>query len=199
MNKKCRKCQKTKPVSEFVKNRRLADGYGLYCKICSRLNSKKYYEKHREREKARIRAHQIENKEHIQTYKKKYRLENKDKIRDYNNEYNAIRYASDESFRICNRIGGCLYSLLTGKIQTSKYAYLIGCSVEEWRAHIESTWKEGMNWENYGTVWQVDHIRPRASFDHTVENERAHCFNYKNTQALSIEDHLKKTLNDRGC
>lgn len=45
---------------------------------------------------------------------------------------------------------------------------LVGCTVDELRAHLESTWTEGMSWETYGrgeNCWVIDHIKPLASFE----------------------------------
>jgi hypothetical protein len=51
-----------------------------------------------------------------------------------------------------------------------------------------------MNLENYGD-WQLDHIKPIASFDLNDENELKKCFNYKNVQPLWKEDNQTKSDN----
>lgn len=43
----------------------------------------------------------------------------------------------------------------------------IGCSGEELKAHLESQFKPGMTWDNYGFgsgKWVIDHIRPISNF-----------------------------------
>ena len=41
---------------------------------------------------------------------------------------------------------------------------LLGCDAHAAKLHIQNQFTEGMSWENYGD-WDVDHIRPCASFN----------------------------------
>lgn len=68
---------------------------------------------------------------------------------------------------------------------------LIGCSIEDLRAHIESQFQPGMTWENYGK-WHVDHIRPCVSFNLLDPMQQQECFHYTNLQPLWAEDNIKK-------
>jgi hypothetical protein len=43
--KQCRHCLETKPLAEFYKDVRRADGHGVYCKPCQKKISAQYYEK----------------------------------------------------------------------------------------------------------------------------------------------------------
>ena len=49
-----------------------------------------------------------------------------------------------------------------------------------------------MSWENYGTLWDIDHIKPCASFDLSLEEEQKKCFHYSNTQPLYKIDNQRK-------
>ena len=71
---------------------------------------------------------------------------------------------------------------------------LIGCTPKHLREHLESQFKPGMTWGNYGLFgWHIDHIRPCASFDLTDPEQQKACFNYKNLQPLWAEENLKKS------
>ncbi len=41
----CTGCKKTLPLSQFYKNKTNDDGKSIYCKQCTKLNAKKYYQK----------------------------------------------------------------------------------------------------------------------------------------------------------
>src|SRR5204862_6442246 len=76
---------------------------------------------------------------------------------------------------------------------------LLGCSREEFKAHLESKFQPEMTWENLGIgqgTWQIDHIVPIDKHDlTTLEGQRA-AFHYSNTQPLWYEDHLRKSATE---
>jgi hypothetical protein len=43
--KRCAGCKTNKVVSDFYKNKTNEDGCSIYCKECTKLNAKKYYQK----------------------------------------------------------------------------------------------------------------------------------------------------------
>lgn len=65
-------------------------------------------------------------------------------------------------------------------------------SVREW---ISARMVEGMNWNNYGTKWVIDHIVPIRLFDVYSEQDLKLCWHYKNLMPLLVEDNLAKEGN----
>lgn len=62
----------------------------------------------------------------------------------------------------------------------------------EMREYVESQWLEGMNWDNYGDVWVVDHIVPLKYFDARAEKEMKICWNYNNLKpSYRLDNHAK--------
>jgi hypothetical protein len=47
--KKCTGCKNDKPLSNFYKNKLIHDGHSNYCIECTKLNSKKYFQRKKER------------------------------------------------------------------------------------------------------------------------------------------------------
>ena len=45
MEKRCSGCKDTLPLDQFYKNKTNEDGKSIYCKECTKLNAKKYYQK----------------------------------------------------------------------------------------------------------------------------------------------------------
>ena len=74
-------------------------------------------------------------------------------------------------------------SLGTGSLE------LVGLTAEDLKKYIESKFKEGMSWDNYGK-WHLDHIKPL----HHSENEEdlLKLNHYTTLQPLWAEDNLKK-------
>lgn len=50
----------------------------------------------------------------------------------------------------------------------------------------------GMNWNNYGSTWVIDHVVPLRLFDFTNDDDLRVCLHYKNTMPLFKEDNLYK-------
>ena len=70
----------------------------------------------------------------------------------------------------------------------------LGCDMATFRAHLESQFKEGMLWDNYGD-WHIDHRVPlRYKLDGktpTLE-EVAQRLHYTNTQPLWASENIAK-------
>ena len=63
----------------------------------------------------------------------------------------------------------------------------------ELKYHIESLFRPGMTWENYGfRGWHIDHIIPCSYFDLSIDENQLICFNFKNLQPLWQPDNFKK-------
>ena len=65
------------------------------------------------------------------------------------------------------------------------------------KPYIESKFYGDMTWDNWGTVWELDHIVALHLFDLTNRKQFLKAINYKNLQPLTKSDHLKKTLKER--
>lgn len=151
----------------------------------SRAQSRASYHRHREKRVAEARAKRLALKSDP-VWVEKYRK--------YTRERAAERAKTDIHFRLRKRLRGrILGALARGVSKSGATVDLIGCSVPEFKKHIESLWKPGMTWENYGRFgWHIDHVRPCASFDLTDPEQQRACFHYTNTQPLWHVENLKK-------
>ena len=68
-----------------------------------------------------------------------------------------------------------------------------GCTSDEYRAHMEKQFTKRMTWDNYGTYWHDDHIRPMASFDWSDPEQRRQCEHYTNKQPLEAKKNIAKS------
>jgi len=72
-----------------------------------------------------------------------------------------------------------------------------GYTIDDFIAHIESQWKEGMHWLNHGRgpdTWQVDHIKPRDNFFYTDldDPQFIECWSLDNMQPLTSYNNAVK-------
>lgn len=128
-----------------------------------------------------------DNRDKVLDYHRQYAKQNKDKI----GEYVKNRYRNDLSFRILMNCRNRMRFYLKGK-KSDTTRNLIGCSVDELRAYLESKFTPNMNWDNYGTYWHIDHIVPCAAFDMTKEEQQRVCFNWRNLQPLEGSENNRK-------
>lgn len=56
----------------------------------------------------------------------------------------------------------------------------LGCTFAEFLSHIEAQWKPGMSWDNWGEVWELDHIKALGLFDLTLNEEQLKAVHYSN-------------------
>lgn len=206
--KKCSTCQETKPYEEYHKTNRTKDGYKCDCKKCRSLSAKQFRVKHRE--KMLEKEKEKRSKESYQNYHKEYYDKNAEKLKKYSKKsMKKLFDKNPEEFRkkkrdyareLCqknlnHRLRGNLrhrmWGVLRGIHKSESSLQLLGCSIEEWKKHLESKFTEGMSWENYGK-WHIDHIIPCTFFDLTIKENQFKCFHYSNTQPLWAEQNISK-------
>lgn len=70
------------------------------------------------------------------------------------------------------------------------YAPYFGLDIENIRQWFEYQFKKGVGWENFGKLWQFDHIIPVIYFDFSNDDELKLCWNFIN---LRVEEIKKNT------
>lgn len=159
----CAKCKQIKPIQDFHKASHTRDKRQSYCRQCAC-----------ETTLARQKNKRNEWNEYLRNY-----------VRN--------RYENDMNFRLAKmlraRLGYVLRSVGTSKSENT--FDLIGCSLADFMAYIESKWLKGMTWDNHGE-WHIDHIVPISSFNLVDPVEQRRCFHYTNCQPLWAHDNLAK-------
>jgi len=69
---------------------------------------------------------------------------------------------------------------------------LIGCTLPQFKKHLELQFSNAMTWKNYGSKWHIDHILPCSSFDHTDYNQVSRCWHWTNLRPLCAIKNLQK-------
>jgi hypothetical protein len=192
--KECTKCEQVLPIENF--GIRVYKGYSQYrsdCKECNQNYSKTYRK---------------ENPEKVLEYNRNYLSTRKDVAREWNRRYIALNrerirechrikcaeYQKDPQYRISNNCRKRVSEVMKAKKsrKVAKTYDLIGCSPKflcEWLEHqFDST----MNWGNYGSFWDIEHVIPCNSFDMTIQEEQYKCFNWTNLRPYSASRNSSK-------
>ena len=105
-------------------------------------------------------------------------------------ERNKVRKIEEPEFRIHMSCRRRVYAFVKGKSMRTQD--LVGCSWSDYRMWLESKFKVGMSWDNYGVNgWHLDHHIP-ISFAKT-EEDIFRLNHYTNLKPLWWEDNLKKS------
>lgn len=173
--KNCKRCNKEIPRNN-------------YCGKCYTLNFRErnpgrmeelcssYYEKNKDRYIERAKKRNKENPEAQAIAHAKWAK---------NSNYTMNKYHSDINFRLIKIQRARIRDALKGLNKSQTTQELIGCSIEQLKAHLESQFEPWMNWDNYGKYgWHIDHIIPISKFDLTdAEQLKAAC-NFKNLKPI---------------
>jgi hypothetical protein len=69
---------------------------------------------------------------------------------------------------------------------------LLGCSIRDFKMYLETRFKPGMTWENYGSKWHIDHIVPCAMFDLSDREQQNYCFHFSNMRPMWAEENMRR-------
>lgn len=123
---------------------------------------------------------------------KRFRTQNP----SYHAKYRRERIARDPEFRtLCllrTRTSNFISRFRKSNSRSSKTRRLLGCSVIKFREYIGELFKPGMNWDNHGKIWHLDHRIPCSKFDLSNEFHQRVCFHYSNYQPLFASDNISK-------
>jgi hypothetical protein len=195
MHKICKFCNQEKDLTNFL----LRKDSGKYRNECKKCASEKLKDWKRENEFDKYQY--IKHREKKLSAAKNYREDprNKNKIKAGKRRYLDKVLADPEKRMIRNMRRRCLLAL-KGRYKYATTFKLVGCSHEELIKYLESLWREGMSWDNYGSNedkthcgrWHIDHIKPISSFDLSKEDQQKACFHFSNLQPLWAEENLAK-------
>lgn len=143
-------------------------------------------------------AHLIRNRDkaaHAERCRR-WRISNLEHRRAWARKYMPLHRQRNPSFRVASAVRGRIREALKGNYsaKTNASQFYVGCSWADLRTHIQSQFKRGMHWNNYGPVWHIDHIVPCAYFDLTREDELRRCFHFSNLRPLWAKENMS-----RGC
>ena len=212
MTKTCSVCEIEKPFAEFGKRTKSKDGLMPRCKVCERERSKAYrernkeelsekakarYQKNRTKTLERVKKYSNENKERIKDYKRSYYLKNKEEIVKRNSKNVSKRRKESLELRVAHVVSNAVRTALKkqGKSKGGSTFSALPYSPQDLIEHLESQFDENMNWENYGSYWEIDHIYPQSLLPYnSLQHENfTKCWALSNLQPLELSENRSKS------
>jgi len=207
--KKCPNCNELKSILDYHQCSSRKDGLQVYCKKCKKerfkeskqKSDKKYQKKYlsipenKEKKLQGVKQYQLDNPKKQKEYIKKYRQSRKGIItrKKYRKKEYQEKYGKDPIFTLKITLRNRLKNALKKGFKKGKTLDMLACSIEEFKLYLEKQFKENMNWGNYGSYWELDHIKPCDAFNLELLEEQYKCFNYKNIQPLEINKNRIKS------
>ncbi len=163
--KTCTKCNQVKTLDDFHIEARSRDGHRPACKECSNQ------------------------------YSKGWRSENREHKREYQKEYQNERSATAPNWRIKELLNSRLQRLIQGKKseQANEMLTLLDCDFNFLISWFESQFVFPMNWDNYATIWEIDHVIPTSSYNLVDPIHQRLCYNWSNVRPSLVEDNQRKS------
>ena len=217
--KKCSRCKKEKPSTEFYKDKRSKSGLYSACKKCHySLNKvgnlfraqKKWRIKNRLKIREYYKAWCLRNPEKIKSYGGKYKGRYKERkkmwakvwseryySKEYFRDYVKRRKKVDKQFHLSQNMATAIRAVLRGKKKFRTIRNILGYSVKDLVIHLEKQFDDKMSWDNYGKYWEIDHKTPKSWFRYTTPEDPQfkECWALKNLQPL--ERSLNRSKNNR--
>lgn len=210
-DKICLGCKSSKTLDCFSPNGK--GGLKPVCKTCRceqqkqrresniekyKTKDKEYHEKNKETRNKKARDYREKNKEHLNAYAREKYAKNKEKVKEYHQNRKPIRNAvkklhlqNNPQAKIKERLMTRMSDALKNK-QRHKMSKLLGCTPDLLKKWLEQNFYGDITWENYGTIWHIDHVVPVAFFDLTNLDEQLVCFHWSNLRPLYASDNISK-------
>jgi hypothetical protein len=186
----CVDCKRYKVLDEYSKRRVAKDGRDSYCKDCRNAISRDYYARTQPQQIARVQKYQDGHAEQIIEYTREYN--SRKEVKERQKLYTRNRRQTDPLFKLISAIRRNTSEIFKGIRRNKRTLELLGCSFEDAKKYLESLFRTGMSWENYGNKgWHIDHIYPLSKAT-SIEHLEKLC-HYTNLQPLWWYENLSKS------
>jgi hypothetical protein len=223
MDKQCTGCGKLKQAEEFGRDTRVKCGSRARCKECRSAegaeyrtrnaeNIKKAYCVRKEKDpeglreewsrwranntaknRENVRLWEKKNPEKAKAKRKRYVAAHPERVRE-NSRRGSCKARSKPGGNLRNSVTVAIWKSLRGTKGGRHWEALVGFTIDQLRAHLEKLFQPNMSWDNYGTLWEIDHKMPVAvfNFERPEDIDFRICWSLKNLQPLSVKENRRK-------
>jgi hypothetical protein len=201
-NKKCSKCKEILSIDNFYTRNDTACGYASQCKRCEALRKAKPLET------LKVKGTRLNTETHkwcpscqsllvkscfnknliqpsgLTTECKKCRCKREIKRRN-----------EDKEYKLRTNVSRAIRKMLSGKQKSGSCMTYLPFTLKQLKEHLESQFDEKMNWDNYGSYWDIDHIYPQSllQYDSMQHENFFKTWKLENLQPLSKIENIKKS------
>ena len=117
--------------------------------------------------------------------------ENKKARMEYKKKQIA-RYRQDSQFRLRESVSQHVRSAIRGARSATFDA--LPYTPQQLCEHLEAQFDENMNWDNYGSYWNIDHIYPQSKllYDSYEHPNFLKCWDLSNLRPLEAIENIRK-------
>ena len=202
--KQCITCKETKLATrEFFAWKNDRQKLTGVCKMCIASRMKLYYQnnkenpnfyqqKYKDRIKERKRLYYKNNKEEMDKRQKIYRQ--KPETKEIRNQWFRERRRIYPQFHLSMNMGSSICKALKQNKAGRHWEVLVGYTLSQLKHRLESQFDNKMTWKNYGTYWEIHHIKPQSlfSFITSKDKEFKECWALSNLQSLEIGENRSR-------
>lgn len=155
---------------------------------------REWYRKNKDRRKIYMREWFRKNKDKMRIWHQEWRNKNRKRMAEWYNRYDKERKKIDIKYHLDKNIRIRVWQALKAKKAGQGWKNLVGYEVEDLISHLEKQFDDKMTWENYGSYWQIDHIKPISLFKYKTaeDTEFKKCWALENLQPLEAKENLRK-------
>lgn len=151
-----------------------------------------YYEKTKENRLRSTKRWVENNRERSNQIKRAWKERNKVSVSVDAARYNKAR-RTDPFWQLSKNVSTAIWRNLKTCKGGKHWELLVTFTKEELILHLQKQFRDEMSWDNYGSVWHLDHIKPIAACE---SFEEAWALN--NLQPLLISENLSKNSRYEG-
>ena len=181
--KQCNKCKSKLPLTEFSKDKSRKDGYKYNCKSCCKSWVKP------EKLKEYARNWNAKNPEKRKQIQDNWYSKNP----GYSAKWQKNERKINPQYRIKFNLRERMRKALKGNWKQGKTIEMLGLNIPEYKEYLSKQFNKDMSWDNYGSYWEIDHIKPCDSFDLSNLEEQKKCFIFTNTQPMEVSKNRIKS------
>jgi hypothetical protein len=125
---------------------------------------------------------------------REWQSQNPEWVRDYGRDYQRNRRRNSVEARLADTLRNQVFVVLR-KGRAGSAVRDLGCSAEDLKLHIESQFRPGMTWDNWGNgagCWSIDHAFPCSQADLTDRVQFLAVANWRNLRPMWHGDNVRK-------